>query len=161
VRVGFFKRLSNNFNAISKQVSGSKNNALAHRQIERFGDDYRYRYALNEFTVYYFGQNQVYAYAVSVDLTAGYTYACNMHEIFYSDICGIELLGQKREMLTTQKTGCKNNQYIHKPVMFRTFALYGSGCKIVKTMLEYEGDISFNVELQGMRSYIRERKNAQ
>ena len=156
VHTGLFKALKNRAKAISKQVNGSKNNALFRTQIERLGDDFKLRYALNEFTVYYFGEKQVYAFSVSVDLTAGITYTCGMHEMFYSDINAVELTGTKRELIAN--SGCKN-KLVHRPVMFRTFTLYASGCKISKTVLEYEQDVSFNVQLQAMRSLIREKKN--
>lgn len=156
VRTGLFKALKDRAKAVSKQVKGGKNTSLVRIQYERDGDDFKRRYALNEFTVYYFGEKQVYAYSISVDLTAGFDYACNMHEMFYSDINAVELSGKKIEII--KNSGCKN-QIVHKPVMFRTFTLYASGCKLSKTFLDYDETNAFAIQLQAMRSLIRERKN--
>lgn len=156
VRNSIFDNLKKRASSLQKKVGGSKNDSLIRTQIQRDGDDFKRRYALNEFTVYYFGEKQVYAYSISVDLTAGLDYACNMHEMFYNDINAVELDGTQIAII--RNSGCKN-KVVHKYVMFRTFTLYASGCKLSKTFLDYSENNAFAVQLQAMRSLVRERKN--
>lgn len=124
---------------------------------EKIGKDYRLRHSLVDATVFYFGEKQVYAFSVSVDLTTGYTYEHSSYEMFYEDISAINISGTKRKILI-KHSGCSGkNEYI--PIVFETFKLLAAGSCLEKRIVRYPDDIGMTAQLNGMRTLIRERKN--
>lgn len=125
--------------------------------MEKFGKDHKFRTSLVQITMFFCGEKQIYAYAVKADITLSYTYEYSMYELFYSDITGVDITTKKKKMLV--KDGFfKKAHYI--PLSFEKLNLMVPNFTIWANWVKYPNDEDMEAQLKGLRSLVRERKNA-
>lgn len=119
----------------------------------RFGADGVLRHSLVKFTVFMFGESQLYIYYANVDLGTGLVYSEGTHEMFYEDINNISFSQDREKVYNYRK-----RKYVR--VLFEQVQVHLSGCNY-STYMSTDLDKSI-VESQftGMRNLIRDKKNA-
>lgn len=121
--------------------------------LARIGSDGNYRSSLISVSVFMFGEKQLFVYFSNVDLTTGIVYSEGVHEYFYSDINGMTFLQEKEKIFNFKK-----KRYVG--ILFESVKLYSSGCSYTATLSTDLDRSMVDKEFAGMRTLIRERKDA-
>lgn len=121
--------------------------------MARIGSDAKYRSSLISVSVFMFGEKQLYIYYCNVDLCTGLVYSEGTHEYFYTDINAISF-EQEKEKVYNYKT----RKY--QRILFECVKIYASGCHHTATLATDIDSSVIEKEFSGMRTLIRERKNA-
>lgn len=121
--------------------------------LARIGSDSKYRSSLISVSVFMFGETQLYIYYCNVDLCTGLVYSEGTHEYFYSDINGMSF-EQEKEKIYNFKT----RKY--QRILFEYVKIYASGCSHSAALATDVDSSVIEKEFAGMRTLIRERKNA-
>lgn len=121
--------------------------------MTRIGSDGKFRSSLIRTSVFMFGETQLYIYYSEVDLRTGIVYSEGTHEYFYSDINALTF-AQDKEKIYNFRT----KRY--EGVLFECVKIFASGCNHTATLFSDIDKSVVEKEFAGMRSLIREKKNA-
>lgn len=119
----------------------------------KIGSDSNVRCSLLKVTVFMFGEKQLYIYYSNIDLCSGLVYSEGTNEIFYSDISGMNFT-QDRERIFNPKN------FRFQRVLFESVDVYANGCSYSASLSTDLNRSIVDAEFAGMRTLIRERKNA-
>ncbi len=119
----------------------------------RIGSDNKARCSLASYTIFMFGESQLYIYYSNVDLGTGLVYSEGTHEYFYSDINGITFTQDKEKVFNF-----RTRKYVR--VLFESVKIFTPGCYHTATLSTDLDKSVIDREFTGMRNLIRDRKNA-
>lgn len=119
----------------------------------KVGYDDRLRTLLLGVTVYFFSEDQIYAYNGNVDISTGLVYNERTYEIFYQDIEGIEFVQELVKVFSAKKKkGTKK--------VVERFMIYLGGCTLSEKVLTSFNGTLINEQITAMRNLVRDKKNA-
>lgn len=119
----------------------------------KIGSDDITRCSLLEVTVFMFGEKQIYIYFANVDLCTGFVYSEGTNEMFYSDISGLKFTQDRERIFNPRKLKFYR-------VLFEGVELFANGCTYQASISTGINNSLVEAEFAGMRTLIRERKNA-
>ena len=149
--LNLIKRL---FKTESKKIKKAKKDDYADPiQMARIGSDGVYRCSLMSTSVFMFGEKQLYIYFSEVDLSTGVVYSEGMFEVFYSDINALSFVQDKEKVYNFKKKR-------YEGILFESVKLFASGCNYTASVFTDLDKSLVEKEFAGMRSLIRDRKEA-
>lgn len=119
----------------------------------RIGSDNKFRCSLASYTVFMFGEKQLYIYYSNVNLGTGMVYSEGTHEYFYSDINGITFTQDKEKVYNYRK-----RKFVR--ILFESVKIFTPGCYHTASLSTDLDKSVVDREFTGMRNLIRDRKNA-
>ena len=120
----------------------------------RIGADDVLRCSLASYTIFMFGEKQLYIYYSNVDLCTGLVYSEGTHEYFYSDINAISFQQDVEKIFNFRKRK-------YQRILFEAVKIYASGVHHTATLSTTLDKSVIDREFTGMRNLIRDRKNAE
>jgi hypothetical protein len=132
-------------------------NRFTPESIMKFGSDDVIRWSLPSFTVYMFGDDQLYVYYQYMDIVTGKIFCEGVQEYFYEDIVGITSTQETRKMV--KRGGFMKMFWVTYDYLRETISVVTSGCTHSETYLPALGTSLLDTTFTGMRNLIRQKKN--
>ena len=119
--------------------------------VQKIGSDGEMRYSLIEFSIFFFGETELYIYFAHLDLTTGSIFHEGTHEYFYKDICGVTT-----EQVLNKAYNSKNRKYEDRLLEF--INVYTYGCNHKSAFDSSKSNALLDEQFTAMRHLIRDKK---
>lgn len=124
--------------------------------LNRFGNDYKWRSSEYMITWVFFGDSQIYVYQYTMNMASGSKKEQTM-DYFYKDVTNFSAASETYEKEVLEKVNCSGQAvYARKTVEANEFRIIVPGDKVTCSM--DQNDYTERA-IQGMKAKLREKKN--
>ena len=124
--------------------------------MSKLGSDNGVRVSLPSFTVYMFGDDQLYVYYQYVDLVTGRIFYEGVNEYFYEDIVAVTSSQETRKIF--KRCGFLNLLLKSIDYLRESITVVSSGCMHSESYIVDIGNSLLDTQFVGMRNLIRQKK---